>query len=140
MPPAGSHDRGAAQRERPYLCALFSRPEGFPDGDYSYRHLKVKAAVHPLTVVFDNVPRRFMPRAPITTKTITENCIPMRSANQGYARSTTVFTRRGPLHLKGVAPRGGDVTLGNSHAPPFDFATARKGRARPSESVLARSQ
>ena len=35
--------------------ALFSKSEGFPDGDYSAQHLKVKAAAETLTVVFDNL-------------------------------------------------------------------------------------
>ena len=35
--------------------ALFSEPEGFPDGDYSAQHLKLKAAAEPLTVVFDDL-------------------------------------------------------------------------------------
>jgi uncharacterized protein (DUF2141 family) len=38
------------------FVALFSKPEGFPDGDYSVQHTKVKAAVEGLTVVFDNLP------------------------------------------------------------------------------------
>ena len=36
--------------------ALFAKPQGFPDGDYSIQHTKVKAAVEGLTVVFDNLP------------------------------------------------------------------------------------
>jgi uncharacterized protein (DUF2141 family) len=38
------------------FVAIFTRPDGFPDGDYSYRHVKVRAAAHPLTVVFDDLP------------------------------------------------------------------------------------
>ncbi len=37
------------------LVALFSKPEGFPDGDFSIQHTKVKAATEGLTVLFDNV-------------------------------------------------------------------------------------
>lgn len=37
------------------LVALYSKPEGFPDGDYSDRHAEVKASVAPLTVVFDHL-------------------------------------------------------------------------------------
>ena len=37
------------------FVALFSKPEGFPDGNYSAQHTKVKAAVEGLKVVFDNV-------------------------------------------------------------------------------------
>jgi len=35
--------------------ALFSKPDGFPDGDYSVQHMKLKAAPQPLTVVFDDL-------------------------------------------------------------------------------------
>jgi uncharacterized protein (DUF2141 family) len=35
--------------------ALFSRPDGFPDGNYSIQHMKLKAAPEPLTVVFNDV-------------------------------------------------------------------------------------
>ena len=34
---------------------LFSQPDGFPDGDYSARHTKLKAAARTLTVVFDEL-------------------------------------------------------------------------------------
>jgi uncharacterized protein (DUF2141 family) len=37
------------------FVALFNKPEGFPDGNYSSQHTKVKAAVAGLTVVFDNI-------------------------------------------------------------------------------------
>ena len=37
------------------FVALFSKPEGFPDGNYSAQHTKVKAAAEQLNVVFDNV-------------------------------------------------------------------------------------
>jgi uncharacterized protein (DUF2141 family) len=37
------------------FVALFSKPEGFPDGNYSSQHTKVKAAIAGLTVVFDNI-------------------------------------------------------------------------------------
>lgn len=37
------------------FVALFSKPEGFPDGNYSTQHTKVKAAIAGLTVVFDNI-------------------------------------------------------------------------------------
>ncbi len=36
--------------------ALFSRSENFPDGNYSYRHVKVPASGAPLAVVFDDIP------------------------------------------------------------------------------------
>ena len=36
--------------------ALFSRPEHFPDGDYSDQHLMVKASLEPITVAFDAPP------------------------------------------------------------------------------------
>jgi uncharacterized protein (DUF2141 family) len=35
--------------------ALFSQPDGFPDGNYSARHTKVKAATETLTAVFDDL-------------------------------------------------------------------------------------
>ena len=35
--------------------ALFAKPDGFPDGDYSVQHMKLKAAPKPLTVVFDDL-------------------------------------------------------------------------------------
>ena len=35
--------------------ALFSTPDGFPDGDYSVRHTKIKAAAKNLTVIFDDL-------------------------------------------------------------------------------------
>jgi uncharacterized protein (DUF2141 family) len=35
--------------------ALFSRPEEFPDGDYSDQHVKVKASGKPLTIIFDGL-------------------------------------------------------------------------------------
>lgn len=38
------------------LVALFSRSEGFPDGDYSIAHTKIKAKLGFSTVVFDNLP------------------------------------------------------------------------------------
>ena len=37
------------------FVALFSKPEGFPDGNYSSQHTKVKAAIAGLTVVFDDI-------------------------------------------------------------------------------------
>lgn len=37
------------------FVALFSKPDGFPDGNYSLRHLKLKAAAETLTVVFDDL-------------------------------------------------------------------------------------
>jgi len=36
--------------------ALFNRAENFPDGDYSIRHLKVKASTKPIVVSFDDIP------------------------------------------------------------------------------------
>ena len=36
--------------------ALFNRAENFPDGDYSIRHLKVKASTAPIVVSFDHLP------------------------------------------------------------------------------------
>lgn len=35
--------------------ALYSKSEGFPDGDYSDQHKKVKASLAPITVVFDHL-------------------------------------------------------------------------------------
>jgi uncharacterized protein (DUF2141 family) len=35
--------------------ALFSKPDGFPDGDYSTGHTKLKAAAETLTVVFNGL-------------------------------------------------------------------------------------
>ena len=35
--------------------ALFAKPDGFPDGDYSVQHMKLKAAPKPLTVLFDDL-------------------------------------------------------------------------------------
>ena len=34
---------------------LFAKPEGFPDGNYSVQHTKVKASAEGVTVVFDKV-------------------------------------------------------------------------------------
>jgi len=36
--------------------ALFNRAENFPDGDYSIRHLKVKASTAPIVVSFNDIP------------------------------------------------------------------------------------
>ena len=36
--------------------ALFNRAENFPDGDYSIRHLKLKASTAPIVVTFDDIP------------------------------------------------------------------------------------
>ncbi len=35
--------------------ALYSKPDQFPDGDYSDRHVKVKASTAPISVVFDEL-------------------------------------------------------------------------------------
>jgi len=35
--------------------ALFSKPDGFPDGDYSIQHTKLKAAAETLSAVFDDL-------------------------------------------------------------------------------------
>lgn len=35
--------------------ALYSRPDQFPDGDYSDQHTKVKAGTAPITVIFDHL-------------------------------------------------------------------------------------
>ena len=35
--------------------ALFSKPDGFPDGDYSIQHTKLKAAAKTFGVVFDDL-------------------------------------------------------------------------------------
>jgi uncharacterized protein (DUF2141 family) len=35
--------------------ALYSKPEEFPDGDYSDRHTKVKASTGVITIVFDDL-------------------------------------------------------------------------------------
>ena len=36
--------------------ALFNNATNFPDGDYSIRHLKVKASTAPIVVSFDDIP------------------------------------------------------------------------------------
>lgn len=38
----------------PYV-ALFAKPDGSPDGDYSIQHIKLKAAPKPLIVAFDDL-------------------------------------------------------------------------------------
>jgi uncharacterized protein (DUF2141 family) len=35
--------------------ALFSKPDGFPDGNFSHRHMKLKATPEPVSVVFDDL-------------------------------------------------------------------------------------
>jgi uncharacterized protein (DUF2141 family) len=35
--------------------ALYSKPDEFPDGDYSDRHTKVRASTGPITVIFDDL-------------------------------------------------------------------------------------
>jgi uncharacterized protein (DUF2141 family) len=47
--------KGTRSADGYLYVALFSQPEGFPDGDYSARHLKLKAAAETLTVVFDDL-------------------------------------------------------------------------------------
>jgi len=37
------------------VVALYSKPDQFPDGDYSDQHTKVKADTAPITVVFDHL-------------------------------------------------------------------------------------
>jgi uncharacterized protein (DUF2141 family) len=37
------------------FVALYSKPDEFPDGDYSDQHIKVKASTAPITVVFDHL-------------------------------------------------------------------------------------
>ncbi|HZB90800.1 MAG TPA: DUF2141 domain-containing protein [Stellaceae bacterium] len=37
------------------FVALYSKPDEFPDGDYSDQHIKVKASLTPITVVFDHL-------------------------------------------------------------------------------------
>ena len=37
------------------VVALYDRPDGFPDGDYSIAHVKLPAATAPQTVVFDHL-------------------------------------------------------------------------------------
>jgi uncharacterized protein (DUF2141 family) len=41
------------------VVALYSRAEQFPDGDYSDQHVKVKASLAPITVVFNVKPGRY---------------------------------------------------------------------------------
>jgi hypothetical protein len=56
------------------FVALFSRPEQFPDGDYSDQHQKVKASLEPITVTFEApalIERLIMVSAP--KKNIGEN-------------------------------------------------------------------
>ncbi len=38
------------------LVALYAKPDGFSDGDYSYRHTRVTAATTPITVVTASAP------------------------------------------------------------------------------------
>jgi len=38
------------------LIALFDKPDDFPDGDHSIRHMKVPASAQPITVVFRDLP------------------------------------------------------------------------------------
>jgi uncharacterized protein (DUF2141 family) len=37
------------------MVAVFSKPEGFPDGDYADQHAKRPASTAPVTVVFDGL-------------------------------------------------------------------------------------
>ena len=37
------------------VVALYSKPDAFPDGDYSDRHATVKASTAPITVIFDHL-------------------------------------------------------------------------------------
>ena len=46
---------GLHSGEGDVYVALFSRSEGFPDGDYSDRHTKLKASTTPLRIVFDGL-------------------------------------------------------------------------------------
>jgi uncharacterized protein (DUF2141 family) len=46
---------GLHSGSRKVVVALYSRAEGFPDGDYSDRHVKVGASTAPLTVIFDDL-------------------------------------------------------------------------------------
>jgi uncharacterized protein (DUF2141 family) len=46
---------GIRSSEGYVFVTLYSKPQGFPDGDYSAQHAKVKAASDGLTIVFDNV-------------------------------------------------------------------------------------
>jgi uncharacterized protein (DUF2141 family) len=46
---------GVRSSQGDVYVALFSKPDEFPDGDYSDQHKKVKASTSPITVVFDNL-------------------------------------------------------------------------------------
>jgi uncharacterized protein (DUF2141 family) len=71
-----------------YLCvALYAKPDGFPEGDYSVRHMKLKAAPKPLTVVFDDLAPAPMRLAPTTTKTITAGSTPIYRVFNGRIRA-----------------------------------------------------
>ncbi len=50
------HIDGVRSSEGRVVVALFNKPEGFPDGDYSISHVDVKAKTAPLTVVFPDLP------------------------------------------------------------------------------------
>jgi uncharacterized protein (DUF2141 family) len=47
--------RGTHSADGYLYVALFSKPDGFPDGDYSAQHMKLKAADQTLTAVFDGL-------------------------------------------------------------------------------------
>jgi uncharacterized protein (DUF2141 family) len=37
------------------FVALYSKPDEFPDGDYSDQHAKIRASTKPITVIFDHL-------------------------------------------------------------------------------------
>jgi uncharacterized protein (DUF2141 family) len=47
--------QGARDADGYFYVALFSRPDGFPDGNFSDRHMKLKASTEPVSVVFDDL-------------------------------------------------------------------------------------
>jgi uncharacterized protein (DUF2141 family) len=53
--PADRHDPRHPQCRCYLYVALFSKPDGFPDGDYSIQHTKLTAAAETLSVVFDDL-------------------------------------------------------------------------------------
>jgi hypothetical protein len=87
------------------VVALYSRAEGFPDGDYSDRHVKVGASTAPLTVIFDDLVPGTTPSAPITTRTPTTSSTPTSSAIRRKAtRSPTAFVQSSPARASATPP------------------------------------
>lgn len=47
--------KGTRNADGYLYLALFAKPDGFPDGDYSVQHMKLKAAPERLTAVFEDL-------------------------------------------------------------------------------------